>query len=109
MIKQLQKSAVMRDPTMAAAQLVGAQSDAMRTAAGNANGAMTGFMGMNMASAAGGMSAQNLYAMGAQQQAAQQQAPQQQTAKAPAADSWTCSCGAVNSGKFCQECGKPRS
>ena len=109
MIKQLQKSAVMRDPTMAAAQLVGAQSDAMRMAAGNANGAMTGFMGMNMASAAGGMSAQNLYAMGAQQQAAQQQAAQQavqqQAAKAPAADSWTCSCGAVNTGKFCAECG----
>ena len=109
MIKQLQKSAVMRDPTMAAAQLVGAQSDAMRMAAGNANGAMTGFMGMNMASAAGGMSAQNLYAMGAQQQAAQQQAAQQavqqQAAKASAADSWTCSCGAVNTGKFCAECG----
>lgn len=55
------------------------------------------------------MSAQNLYAMGAQQQAAQQavqqQATQQQTAKAPAAGSWTCSCGAVNTGKFCAECG----
>ena len=55
------------------------------------------------------MSAQNLYAMGAQQQAAQQQAAQQavqqQAAKAPAADSWTCSCGAVNTGKFCAECG----
>lgn len=27
----------------------------------------------------------------------------------PAADSWKCSCGAVNSGKFCEECGKPRA
>ena len=24
------------------------------------------------------------------------------------AASWTCSCGHVNSGKFCSECGKPR-
>ena len=76
MIKQLQKSAVMRDPTMAAAQLVGAQSDAMRAAASNSNGAMMGFMGMNMASQAGGMNAQDLYAMGARQQAARQAQPE---------------------------------
>ena len=25
-----------------------------------------------------------------------------------AAEGWTCSCGAVNKGKFCSECGKPR-
>ena len=24
-------------------------------------------------------------------------------------DSWKCSCGTVNSGKFCEECGKPRT
>jgi len=104
-IKQLQASAVMRDPTMAAASLVSAQSDAMRTAAGNTAGAMTGFMGMGMAGAAGGMNAQNLFAMG--QQNAQQQAPQQQTAPAGNAG-WTCSCGhAGNTGKFCADCGKP--
>lgn len=34
MIKQAQRTAMMRDPTMAAATLVGAQSDAMKTAAG---------------------------------------------------------------------------
>ena len=33
MIKQAQRTAMMRDPTMAAATLVGAQSDAMKTAA----------------------------------------------------------------------------
>lgn len=106
MIKQAQKAAIMRDPTMAAATLVGAQADAMKAAAANPNGAMTGFMGMGMAAGATGMNAQNLYAMGAQQQAAQtvQQAqPQQQ-----AAGGWTCACGAVNTGKFCMECGKPK-
>ena len=25
-----------------------------------------------------------------------------------AAEGWTCSCGAVNKGKFCSECGKPK-
>ena len=26
----------------------------------------------------------------------------------PADTGWTCSCGAVNKGKFCAECGKPK-
>ena len=99
-IKELQRSAVMRDPTMAAANLVGAQADAMRTAAGNSAGAMTGFMGMGMAMNAGGVNAQNLYAMGQQQAAPAAAAP-----AAPAAETWTCACGSVNTGKFCPECG----
>ncbi len=103
MIKQLQKSAVMRDPTMAAATLVGAQADAMRAAASNSAGAMNGFMGVNMAANAGGMNAQNLYAMG-QQQAASKSAAEASAQTAPTG-SWTCSCGAVNTGKFCSECG----
>ena len=99
-IKELQRSAVMRDPTMAAANLVGAQADAMRTAAGNSAGAMTGFMGMGMAMNAGGVNAQNLYAMGQQQAAPAAAAP-----AAPAAEAWTCACGSVNTGRFCPECG----
>ena len=99
-IKELQRSAVMRDPTMAAANLVGAQADAMRTAAGNSAGAMTGFMGMGMAMNAGGVNAQNLYAMGQQQAAPAAAAP-----AAPSAEAWTCACGSVNTGKFCPECG----
>ncbi len=104
MIKQAQRTAMMRDPNMAAATLVGAQADAMKTAAGNSAGAMTGFMGMGMASQSGGMNAQNLFAMG-QQQAAQQAQVQQ---PAQAQNGWTCSCGAVNTGKFCTECGKSK-
>ena len=100
MIKQAQRTAIMKDPTMAAATLVGAQADAMKAAASNEAGAMTGFMGMGMAmNAGGGMNAQNLFAMGQQQQ--QQAAP----APAAAADGWKCSCGATVSGKFCPNCG----
>lgn len=40
MIKQLQKTAVLRNPNMAAATLVGAQGDAMKAAASNPNGAI---------------------------------------------------------------------
>ncbi|MBQ4645327.1 MAG: SPFH domain-containing protein [Clostridia bacterium] len=129
MIKQLQRNAVMRDPTMAAATLVGAQAQAMQDAAKNEAGAMTGFMGMGMAmNAGGGMNAQNLFAMG------QQQAPQQTPVQngwscscgntvsgnfcpncgakkpesKPAGDGWKCSCGATVNGKFCPECGSPK-
>ncbi|MBR1535198.1 MAG: SPFH domain-containing protein [Ruminococcus sp.] len=111
MIKQMQRTAAFRDPTMGAAHIVGAQGDAMRTAAGNQGGAMAGFMGMGMAMNAGGMNPQNLYAMGAQQQQQQaaqqaQQAQQQAAPAAPAAGAWTCpQCGKQATGKFCMECG----
>ena len=107
MIKQAQRSAIMRDPTMAAATLVGAQADAMKAAASNSSGAMTGFMGMGMAMNAGGaMNAQNLYAMGQQNQQAQAQAQAQAAgAAAAAANTWKCSCGTENTGKFCSNCG----
>lgn len=113
MIKELQKTAVLRNPNMAAATLVGAQAEAMKSAASNTStGPMMAFAGMNMANNAGGMDANALFAMG-QQNAAQQPAPQQTMQQqadpqpqAAAADTWTCSCGhAGNTGKFCMECG----
>lgn len=99
MIKNLQRTAVYRNANMAGAAMVDAQAEAMKAAANNKNGAMMGFMGMNMAQQAGGLNANALFQMGQQQAAAP--APQ----PAPAADSWKCSCGAVNTGKFCTECG----
>ena len=111
MITNLQRTAVMRNPNMAAATLVEAQASAMKTAAGNQGGAMMGFMGMNMAQQQGGFNAQSLYQMGAQQQAQQpvQQNVQQPAAQAaPAQGTWTCECGASNTGKFCANCGKAK-
>lgn len=114
MIKQLQRTAVLQNPAMAGAALAGAQADAMKAAASNAAGAMTGFMGMGMAmNAGGGANAQDLLAMGQQRQAAQPQAQQpgqpQAAKQQPArADIWKCACGAEATGKFCQECGSPR-
>ncbi len=104
MLKTAQKTAMYRDPTMAAATLVGAQADAMKTAAGNSAGAMTGFMGMGMAMNAGGMNAQNLFAMGQQQQ---QQIPHRPMSASDAMG-WRCACGATVTGKFCPECGAKR-
>ena len=106
MIKELQRNAAFMDPTRAAAHLVGSQGEAMKAAAANTGaGPAMAFMGMGMAGQMGGMNAQNLFQMGQQQQAQQQAA---QPAPAPAAQGWTCTCGAVNKGKFCAECGKPK-
>lgn len=104
MIKEMQRNAGFKDPTLAAAYMVGSTGAAMQAAANNQGGAMNGFIGMGMAQNMGGINAQNLFAMG-QQQAPVQQAPVQQ---AGAADSWKCSCGSVVTGKFCPECGTKR-
>ena len=106
-IKQAQNAAMYTDPGMMAATLGMAQAEAMKTAAGNPNGAMMGFMGMN-----GGANLQGLYNQGAErQQMAQEQARQEQQmaqGQTAAAGSWTCSCGTVNQGKFCMNCGSPK-
>lgn len=101
-----QRAGMYSNPGMAAGGLVGAQMDAMKGAANNSAGAMTGFMAMNMAQQGGGMNAQNLFNM-----AAQQAAPQgvgNAAAAGAQAGAWTCECGATNTSKFCQNCGKPK-
>lgn len=98
MLKDMQRTAVYSNPNMAAAYDVMARGDAMKTAAGNSAGAMTGFMGMGMAQGmGGGTNAAQLFQMGQQ---TQQTAP-----AAPGASGWRCSCGATATGKFCPECG----
>lgn len=110
MIKQYQKSAVLRDPGMAAAVLSGAQAQAMQDAAKNqgSGGAFMAFAGMNMAQGAGGINAGNLYEMSAKQQAAKAAEEKKAADAAKAAGTWKCECGAENTGKFCHECGKAK-
>lgn len=133
MIKELQRTAVLRSTDMAAATLVGAQAEAMKSAAANeSTGPMMAFAGMNMANMAGGMNANTLFGMAGQQGrengAAYADTPAKQTegwnctcgrtgntgkfcgecgASKPA-DGWVCGCGAVNKGKFCSECGQKK-
>ena len=117
LIKQLQRTAVMRDPGMAAATITGAQADAMRSAAANEGGALGGFIGMGMAQQAGGVNAADLFRMGQPGQGQSgavapqtPQAPVAPQATAANADVWECpNCKTANEGgKFCQECGTKR-
>ena len=123
MIKELQRNAAFRDPNMAAAHLVGAQAEAMQSAAKNENaGAMGAFIGMGMAQNAGGANTQGLFEMGQRNQSAASQIGWScscgktgntgnfcgECGAAKPAAGLQCACGAVNKGKFCSECGKPK-
>ncbi len=105
LIKNAQKAAILRDPSMAGATLVEAQASALKSAASNEAGAMTGLMGFGMVGQMGGgnMNAQNYYDMANQQK--QQQPAQASSSEAPG---WQCTCGAMAKGKFCPECGKKK-
>lgn len=128
-IQQIEDAAAYASsPTMMAGRLGDAVATSMENAASNENGAMTGFMGMGMAmNATGGINIGGLYQQGAMQQAAAQPVAPAQSgwtcacgtvnqgnfcqncgAKNPAANNWTCSCGTVNQGNFCQNCGAKR-
>ena len=115
LINMRNQGAMLSDPTIREGFVQGAVASGIQAAGSNANGAAAGFMGVNMGMQAGAglfgsASAVNMQQMQMQQQ--QQAAPAQAAAPAPApapaGDTWTCSCGAVNTGKFCQECGSPR-
>lgn len=114
MIRDLQKSAVFKDPAMAGATIVGAQADAMRDAAKNPGGAFGGFVGMNMAQNAGS-SAGQFYQMAedqkqqggqAQQGSGQPPSGEKPQGQEPEEGRWFCpSCGTKNFGNFCTNCG----
>ncbi|MBO5335816.1 MAG: SPFH domain-containing protein [Lachnospiraceae bacterium] len=132
MIKDLQKTAVFRNAGMAAANLSTAQAEAMKMAASNtATGPMMAFANMNMANMVGGMNANQLFQMDAQNQAMMQQQQMMQNQQMNAAPmggmnqsanggaqaaasqapvlGWSCSCGqGDNRGKFCTNCGSPK-
>ena len=97
------------DPNALAAQVALGQTEAMKAAGANSAGAATGLMGLGMmggvAGANGGTAAAFNF-LGQQQQAQQAAPAAAPVAAAPAADSWSCECGAVNTGNFCAQCGK---
>lgn len=100
-IKKAQQAAILRNPSMAAATKIQAESDAMKMAAGNTAGAATGFIGMGMAMNHGGTNAEALFNMSNKEQ-------QHRADNAHTERGWECQCGTVNTGNFCINCGKKK-
>lgn len=108
LINMRNRGAMLSDPTIREGYVQGNIAEGMKAAGSNANGSMSGFMGVGMGMQAGGGFMQAASATNAaqmQQQAAQQAAAAQQ---ATAANTWKCECGNENTGKFCANCGKPK-
>ncbi|MDR0923475.1 MAG: SPFH domain-containing protein [Hungatella sp.] len=112
------QGAMLSDPGVREGYVQGAVARGLEAAGSNANGSMAGFMGMGMGMNAGGgfmgaASSANYQQM--QMNRAQQGKPGEQTAaggeskaQSSSESPWTCSCGSVNTGKFCPECGNPK-
>lgn len=103
LINMRNQGAMMGDPGIREGYVQSAVARGLQDAGSNANGAAAGFMGMGMGmNAAGGFMGQ------ASQANMQQMQMNMQAAQSAGANAgWICSCGAVNNGKFCSECGKP--
>ena len=100
------QGAMLGDPTIRAGYVAGAVARGVESAGSNAAGNMNGFMGVGIgASMAGMMGAMGGAMNGAATGGAAQPAQPAQAAPAGGA-SWTCSCGATTTGKFCSACGK---
>lgn len=100
LINMRNRGAMLSDPTIREGYVQGNIAEGMKAAGSNANGSMSGFMGVGMGMQAGGGFMQAASATNAaqmQQQAAQQAAAAQQ---ATAANTWKCECGNENTGKF---------
>ncbi len=137
MIAMRNEGAMLKDAHIREGYMQGHIARGLEAAGSNEGGAMNGFMGMGFGMNMSGLNAAsqtNLQQMQMQQQARQQQPPQmqpypQQTAynqsqpnqpgmathgttpvanPTPTLDSWNCSCGTTNTGKFCSNCGSPK-
>lgn len=111
LINMRNQGAMMGDPSIREGFVQSSIAQGMQAAGSNANGAAAGFMGMGFGmNAAGGFMGQasqtNFQQMQMQQQAQQMQMQQAQPQmQQTQAAQWTCSCGAVNTGRFCPNCG----
>ncbi len=129
LINMRNKGAMMSDPSVREGFVQSSVAQGLQAAGSNKGGAGNAFMAMGMGmNGAGDFMSAASRTNSAQMQTQAQQAPHQSAngwkcscgkvntgnfcsecgSKKPDNTSWKCSCGTVNSGKFCSNCGSPR-
>ncbi|MBO5356221.1 MAG: SPFH domain-containing protein [Clostridia bacterium] len=99
LINMRNQGAMLGDPSVREGYIQGAVARGIENAGSNPNGSATAFMGMGL-----GMNAGGSFIQGASQANMAQIEKQQKNN----ANGWTCSCGQVNQGNFCQNCGSKK-
>lgn len=120
LINMRNQGAMLSDPGVREGYVQGAIARGLEAAGSNSQGSMAGFMGMGVGMNAGGgfmgaASAANMQQMQMNAQGGQNRPGFGQNmagggagmgvAPAGGGASWVCRCGAVNTGKFCSQCG----
>lgn len=110
LIHMRNQGAMLGDPSVREGYVQGAAARGMEAAGGNSAGSMSGYLGMGMGMNVGGgilgaASSANLQQMKINQE---QQAGNNTPSGSQSAAGWTCSCGSVNTGNFCPQCGNKK-
>ena len=103
MIELRNKGAMLSDPAILDAYVQGSAARGIENAGSNANGAVSGFMGLGMSMNVGDGIFRNRTAPNQPPRTPERPAP-----PAAPANQWVCACGTANTGNFCAQCGKPR-
>ena len=102
LINMRNKGAMLGDATVREGYVQGSIARGFEAAGSNSSGASQAFMGMGF-----GMNAGGGFMQGATETNRRQMEMDREDKK-NADNGWKCSCGAVNQGKFCSECGKKK-
>lgn len=104
LINMRNQGAMLGDAAVREGYVQGAVARGMEAAGSNSAGAGQSFIGMGVGMGAAG----NFMASASETNRRQMENDRAAAAAKAPADGWTCACGAVNTGKFCAECGKPK-
>ena len=96
LINMRNQGAMLGDPSVREGYIQGAVARGIENAGSNPNGSASAFMGVGLGMGAGGSFMQSASQANANQMSQNQ------------ANSWKCSCGASNTGNFCQNCGSKK-
>ena len=105
LINMRNQGAMLGDANIREGYVQGAVARGLEAAGSNQGGSAQAFMGMGMGMNAGGGFMAAASQSNSAQMARQAEEKKADAAAETAAGSWTCACGAVNTGKFCSDCG----